>query len=59
MGPQSIYVVGREDGESFTGGSEVSEDGASWETFEENDRTDIDLAHEVVPHISTCHVFCL
>ena len=38
VGPQAIYVVGRDDdGDSFAGGSEVSDDGASWETVDEND----------------------
>ncbi|XP_010922564.1 probable ubiquitin-conjugating enzyme E2 23 [Elaeis guineensis] len=38
VGPQAIYVVGREDdGDSFDGGSEVSDDGASWETVDENE----------------------
>lgn len=50
VGPQAIYVVGREDGESFNGGSEVSDDGASWETVEENDMATLDVAYEVVQH---------
>lgn len=38
VGPQAIYVVGRDDdGDSFGGGSEVSDDAASWETVDEND----------------------
>lgn len=38
VGPQAIYVVGRDDdGDSFGGGSEISDDGASWETVDEND----------------------
>ncbi|ONK64403.1 uncharacterized protein A4U43_C07F25490 [Asparagus officinalis] len=38
VGPQAIYVVDRDDdGDSFGGGSEVSDDGASWETVDEND----------------------
>ncbi|MQM19358.1 hypothetical protein Taro_052361 [Colocasia esculenta] len=44
VGPQAIYVVGREDGESFNGGSEVSDDGASWETVEENEMGALDVA---------------
>ncbi|KAG9136906.1 hypothetical protein Leryth_019993 [Lithospermum erythrorhizon] len=46
VGPQAIYVVGRDDDESI-GGSEVSNDAASWETveddemdFSQNDRED-------------------
>lgn len=36
VGPQAIYVVGRDDeGDSFDGGSEVSDTGASWETVDE------------------------
>ncbi|XP_072988038.1 probable ubiquitin-conjugating enzyme E2 23 isoform X2 [Typha latifolia] len=38
VGPHEVYVVGREDdGDSFDGGSEVSDDGASWETVDENE----------------------
>lgn len=38
VGPQAVYVVGREDdGDSFDGGSEASDDGASWETVDENE----------------------
>uniref|UniRef100_A0A1D1Y5Q9 E2 ubiquitin-conjugating enzyme n=3 Tax=Anthurium amnicola TaxID=1678845 RepID=A0A1D1Y5Q9_9ARAE len=46
VGPQAIYVVGREDGESFNGGSDVSDDGASWETVEENEMTTLDVIDE-------------
>ncbi|XP_078448256.1 ubiquitin-conjugating enzyme 23 isoform X2 [Wolffia australiana] len=48
VGPQAIYVVGREDGESFNGGSEVSDDGGSWETIEENDMAALDAASEEI-----------
>ncbi|KAL4579830.1 hypothetical protein LXL04_015997 [Taraxacum kok-saghyz] len=38
VGPQAIYVVGRDDDdESVGGGSEVSDDAASWETVEGED----------------------
>ncbi|KAK6946447.1 Ubiquitin-conjugating enzyme E2 [Dillenia turbinata] len=40
VGPQAVYVVGRDDDESIAAGSEVSDDdGASWETVDdaEND----------------------
>ncbi|KAJ6838147.1 putative ubiquitin-conjugating enzyme E2 23 [Iris pallida] len=38
VGPQAIYVVGRDDdGDSFGGGSEVSDTGASWETVDGNE----------------------
>ncbi|PKA55661.1 putative ubiquitin-conjugating enzyme E2 23 [Apostasia shenzhenica] len=37
VGPQAVYVVGREDdAESYEGGTEIS-DGASWETVDEYD----------------------
>ncbi|PKU75555.1 probable ubiquitin-conjugating enzyme E2 23 [Dendrobium catenatum] len=41
VGPQAVYVVGREDDEdSFEGGSDISDDGASWETVNENEMDD-------------------
>ena len=35
VGPQAIYVVGRDDDESIAAGSEVSDDAASWETVDD------------------------
>lgn len=47
VGPQAIYVVGREgDDESLDGGSEYS-DGASWETVEENEMAALDSSEVV------------
>ncbi|KAL3539101.1 hypothetical protein ACH5RR_002467 [Cinchona calisaya] len=37
VGPQAIYVVGRDDDESVAGGSEISDDAASWETVEDDE----------------------
>lgn len=52
VGPQAIYVVGREDdGDSFDGGSEVSDDGASWETVDDNEMDAHDNTEKVNPHI--------
>lgn len=43
-----MYVVGREDdGDSFEGGSEVSDDGASWETVDDNDMDKLDVSTKV------------
>ncbi|KAL8027880.1 hypothetical protein ABFX02_14G125500 [Erythranthe guttata] len=36
VGPQAIYVVGRDDDESVAGGSDDSDDAASWETVEDD-----------------------
>ncbi|KAL5995706.1 putative ubiquitin-conjugating enzyme E2 23 [Asimina triloba] len=47
VGPQAIYVVGRDDDEeSIEGGSEVSDDGASWETVEENEMRILEIAEQ-------------
>ncbi|KAH7690018.1 ubiquitin-conjugating enzyme E2 O protein [Dioscorea alata] len=38
VGPQAVYVVSQEDdGDSFDGGSEVSDAAASWETVDDNE----------------------
>ncbi|KAL0348511.1 UNVERIFIED_CONTAM: putative ubiquitin-conjugating enzyme E2 23 [Sesamum angustifolium] len=42
VGPQAIYVVGRDDDESIAAGSDASDDAASWETVED----DMDNADE-------------
>ncbi|CAA6656009.1 unnamed protein product [Spirodela intermedia] len=39
-------------GESFNGGSEISDDGASWETVEENDMATLDGRKEREPSLS-------
>lgn len=36
VGPQAVYVVGRDDDESIAG-SDVSDDAASWETVEDDE----------------------
>lgn len=36
VGPQAIYVVGRDDDESIAAGSDGSDDAASWETVEDD-----------------------
>lgn len=47
VGPQAVFVVGREDdGDSFDGGSEISDDAASWETVDENEMGKFDDAEE-------------
>lgn len=56
VGPQAIYVVGRDDdGESFGGGSEISDDGASWETVDDNDmntlEADVRNLQDNDPHV--------
>ncbi|CAI9786415.1 unnamed protein product [Fraxinus pennsylvanica] len=37
VGPQAIYVVGRDDDESIATGSEANDDAASWDTIEDDD----------------------
>lgn len=37
VGPQAVYVVGRDDDESIVAGSDVSDDAASWETVEDDE----------------------
>ncbi|XAR72685.1 Ubiquitin--protein ligase [Bertholletia excelsa] len=56
VGPQAIYVVGRDDDDSIAAGSEVSEDAASWETVDddqvdalENEETVLRSATDVSP----------
>ncbi|KAB1207518.1 putative ubiquitin-conjugating enzyme E2 23 [Morella rubra] len=47
VGPQAIYVVGRDDDdESIAAGSEVSDDAASWETVNDNEMDTIENAEE-------------
>lgn len=48
VGPQAVYVVGRDDDEeSIDGGSEVGDDdAASWETVEEHERDALENAEE-------------
>ncbi|PIN02869.1 Ubiquitin-conjugating enzyme [Handroanthus impetiginosus] len=36
VGPQAIYVVGRDDDESMAAGTDASDDAASWETVEDD-----------------------
>ncbi|KAL2537800.1 putative ubiquitin-conjugating enzyme E2 23 [Forsythia ovata] len=58
VGPQAIYVVGRDDDESIATGSEANDDAASWETVEsessetvENSKQDLrtDNASDIRP----------
>ncbi|XVE48836.1 hypothetical protein DITRI_Ditri01bG0034300 [Diplodiscus trichospermus] len=46
VGPQSIYVVGRDDDESIAAGSEVSDDAASWETVNDDEMVALENAQE-------------
>lgn len=54
MGPQAIYVVGRDDEDDTVAGSEVS-DAASWETVDDdNDIDNVDAVEndkEVCAHL--------
>lgn len=50
VGPQAIYVVGRDDDDdddSIGGGSDVSDDAASWETVEDTEMDSLQKALEV------------
>lgn len=50
VGPQAIYVVGRDDDDdddSVAGGSEVSDDAASWETVEDTEMENLQKTLEV------------
>ncbi|XP_057517723.1 probable ubiquitin-conjugating enzyme E2 23 [Amaranthus tricolor] len=42
VGPQAVYVVGRDDDESIVAGSEISGDAASWETVDDDERDALD-----------------
>ncbi|KAK8564355.1 hypothetical protein V6N12_036481 [Hibiscus sabdariffa] len=46
VGPQAIYVVGRDDDESIAAGSEVSDDAASWETVNDDEMDGLENAQE-------------
>ncbi|XWS55112.1 hypothetical protein CRYUN_Cryun10bG0147100 [Craigia yunnanensis] len=46
VGPQAIYVVGRDDDESIAAGSEVSDDAASWETVNDDEMDALENARE-------------
>ncbi|KAI7745601.1 hypothetical protein M8C21_024036, partial [Ambrosia artemisiifolia] len=48
VGPQAIYVVGRDDDDddSVGGGSELSDDAASWETVEDTEMDSLQMALE-------------
>ncbi|KAL9244843.1 hypothetical protein vseg_018564 [Gypsophila vaccaria] len=48
VGPQAIYVVGRDDDDSIVGGSENSE-AASWETLEDDEMDVLDNEKEQTP----------
>lgn len=44
VGPNEVYVVGRDDEESFDG---ESDEGASWETVDDNEMDTLDNTMEV------------
>ncbi|XVE93879.1 hypothetical protein REPUB_Repub01dG0232700 [Reevesia pubescens] len=46
VGPQAIYVVGRDDDDSIAAGSEVSDDAASWETVNDDEMDVLENAQE-------------
>ncbi|OMO74533.1 Ubiquitin-conjugating enzyme/RWD-like protein [Corchorus capsularis] len=46
VGPQAVYVVGRDDDESIAAGSEVSDDAASWETVNDDEMDALENAQE-------------
>ncbi|XP_039019310.1 probable ubiquitin-conjugating enzyme E2 23 [Hibiscus syriacus] len=46
VGPQAIYVVGRDDDESIAAGSEVSDDAASWETVNDDEMDTLENVQE-------------
>ncbi|KAG8368072.1 hypothetical protein BUALT_Bualt15G0007300 [Buddleja alternifolia] len=46
VGPQAIYVVGRDDDESVAAGSYTSDDAASWETVEDDNVETLDIRKE-------------
>lgn len=49
VGPQAVFVVGRDDDdESISGGSEVSDDAASWETVCDDEMDALENANQVV-----------
>lgn len=49
VGPQAIYVVGRDDDdESIAAGSEVSNGAASWETVDNDEMDSVENAAEVL-----------
>ncbi|KAA8546118.1 hypothetical protein F0562_020431 [Nyssa sinensis] len=49
VGPQAVYVVGRDDDdESIAAGSEVSDDAASWETVEDDEMDALEHAQEEI-----------
>ncbi|OMO92729.1 Ubiquitin-conjugating enzyme, E2 [Corchorus olitorius] len=46
VGPQAVYVVGRDDDDSIAAGSEVSDDAASWETVNDDEMDALENAQE-------------
>lgn len=47
VGPQAIYVVGRDDDESIATGSEANDDAGSWETVEDDDSESVENSKQV------------
>lgn len=43
-----MYVVGRDDDESIVGGSDISDDAASWETVEDDEMDALDTNEKVI-----------
>ncbi|PSS25969.1 Ubiquitin-conjugating enzyme like [Actinidia chinensis var. chinensis] len=48
VGPQAIYVVGRDDDESIAAGSDISDDAASWETVDDDQMDSFENATEEI-----------
>lgn len=46
VGPQAIYVVGRDDDDSITAGSDISNEAASWETVDDDEMDTLDEVNE-------------
>lgn len=58
VGPQAIYVVGRDDDESIAGGSEISDGAASWETVEDDEMDNLENANKVYTNWNFFFFFC-
>ncbi|KAL2937056.1 putative ubiquitin-conjugating enzyme E2 23 [Bienertia sinuspersici] len=53
VGPQAVYVVGRDDDDSIVAGSEISDDAASWETVEDDEMDALDNTEKELPSEGT------
>ena len=47
VGPQAVYVVGRDDDDESTGAESDSSDAASWETVDDDDKGAPEIPEEV------------